>query len=248
MNWVCRGLPATLDHRSDWARGLAALPTVHFGPKSAVLTRTGKPVPKALRNERIRKFNKILEGIHLRRLALQRKEEQAKRSDEALEMVLKEQQKRSRLNLHRLLLAHPLAGGVDDLLAHPTVLLATSDRQHPLQEISSARAQGLLQNVRDELGPDWLGMRVRDRLRLIREASDEVLLIGPGFVVTSAPSAVSFVAAVASRLGLSKPIGYAGQDADAEVKGPVDQELARRGQRCDWRGRRVARAAMVMSR
>lgn len=201
MNWVCRGLPATLDHRSDWARGLAALPTVHFGPKSAVLTRTGKPVPKALRNERIRKFNKILEGIHLRRL-----------------------------------------------LAHPTVLLATSDRQHPLQEISSARAQGLLQNVRDELGPDWLGMRVRDRLRLIREASDEVLLIGPGFVVTSAPSAVSFVAAVASRLGLSKPIGYAGQDADAEVKGPVDQELARRGQRCDWRGRRVARAAMVMSR
>lgn len=90
------GSPIRLGTRAD------CLPTVHFGPKSAVLTRTGKPVPKALRNERIRKFNKILEGIHLRRLALQRKEEQAKRSDEALEMVLKEQQKRSRRNLHRL--------------------------------------------------------------------------------------------------------------------------------------------------
>lgn len=246
---LCRaGLPATLDHRSNRARGLTALPTVHLGPKAAALARAGKPVPKALRNERIRNFNERLEGIHLRRLALQRKEEEAKRSDEALEMVLKEARKRSRRNLHRLLSAHPLAGGVDDLLAHSTVLLATSDRQHPLQEIASAGVQGLLQIVRDESGSDWLGMRVRDRHWLIRQASDEVLVIGPGFVATSAASAVSLVAAVATKLGLSNLIGYAGQDADAEVKGQVDQLLALRGQRCDWRSGRVAKATMVMSR
>lgn len=242
------GLPATLDHRSNWARGLAALPTVHLGPKAAALARAGTPVPKALRNERIRNFNKRLEEIHLRRLTLQRKEEQVKRSNEALEMILKDEYKRSRRNLHRLLSAHPLAGGVDDLLAHSTVLLATSDRQHPLQDISGAGAQVLLQLVRDELGPDWLGMRVRDRLWMIREASEEVLVIGAGFVATSAASAVGWVATVATRLGLSNLIGYAGQDAEAEVKGQVDQVLALTARRCDWRGRRVAKAAMIMSR
>ena len=56
------------------------------------------------------------------------------------------------------------------------------------------------------------------------------------------------VAAVASRLGLSNLIGYAGQGADAEVKGQVDQVLALRGQGCDWRGRQVTKAAMAVSR
>lgn len=242
------GLPATLDHRSNWARGLAALPTVHLGPKSAALARAGKPVPKALRNERIRKFNQRLEAIHLQRQALKRKEEQARRSEEALEMVLKEEHKRSRRNLHRLLSSHPLAGGVDDLLANSVVLLATGDRHHPLRDISSAGAQGLLQDVRDGLGSGWFGMRVRERLWLVREESDEVLVIGPGFVATSAASAVAMVASVASKLGLSNLIGYAGQGADAKVRGQVDQVLALRGQGCDWRGGQVAKAAMAMSR
>ena len=83
---------------------------------------------------------------------------------------------------------------------------------------------------------------------MIRQASDEVLVIGPGFVATSAASAVGMVAAVASNLGLSNLIGYAGQGADAEVKGQVDQVLALRGQGCDWRGRQVAKAAMAVSR
>ena len=137
---------------------------------------------------------------------------------------------------------------MDDLLANSAVLLATGDRHHPLRDISSVGAQGLLQDVRAGLGSGWFGMRVRERLWLVREASDEVLVIGSGFVATSAASAVAMVAVVACRLGLSNLIGYAGQGADAEVKGQVDRVLAVQGQRCDWRGRPVAKAAMAMSR
>lgn len=67
------GLPATLDHRSHYTRGLVQLPTKHLGPKDAARARAGMPSRKASQNEAIRKFNaKLEEAQAMHRAAAQR--------------------------------------------------------------------------------------------------------------------------------------------------------------------------------
>lgn len=117
------GLPAKLDHRSHYARGLVQLPTKHLGPKDAARARAGQPSRKASQNDAIRRFNGKLEKAQAMHRAAARRFEEAKRTEEEERESLKEALKRERRNVHRILEAHPFAGGMEALFENAAVLL-----------------------------------------------------------------------------------------------------------------------------
>ena len=238
------GLPATLDHRSHYARGLVQLPTRHLGPKEAARARAGKPSRKASQNEAIRRFNAKLEAAQAMHRAAAQRCKEAQRSEEEDREGLKEALKRERRNVHRILEAHPLAGGMASLLGNAAVLLVCRDASHPVVDIKGDGIRGLLADVLREVGPIWSPMRVHDRLWLIEPNNGDLVVIGPGFVASEHARLAGVVARVARALRLGRVIGYANDDGRAEVMRLVGDEADQMNLQCDWRDRKTTKPVL----
>ena len=240
------GLPAELDHRSHYARGLVQLPTEHLGPKDAARARAGKPSRKASQNDAIRRFNSKLEEAQAMHRAAAQRFKEAQRSEEENREVLKEALKRARRSVHRILEAHPLAGGMESLLGSAAVLLVCRDASHPILDIKGDGIRGLLAAVLVEVGPVWRPMRVYDRVWLIEPDNGDLVVIGPGFVASEHAGLAGVVARVAGALRLERVIGYAREEVRAEVMRLVGAELDRVSVQCEWRDRRTAKPALPL--
>lgn len=238
------GQPATLDHRSHYARGLVQLPTMHLGPKEAARERAGKPSRKASQNDAIRRFNAKLEEAQAMHRAAAQRYKQAQLKEEEGEEGLKEALKRARRNVHRILETHPLAGGMESLLGNAAVLLVCRDPSHPVVDIKGDGIRGLLTEVLREVGPVWSPMRVHDRLWLIEPDTGDQVVIGPGFVASEHARLAGVVARVARALRLGRVIGYANDDGRAEVMRLVGAELDQLSLQCDWRSRKATKPVL----
>jgi hypothetical protein len=229
------GLPATMDHRSNLARGLLAVPTMHLGPLEAARERAGRPGLKAQRNAHIRSHNKALEESIVQRRAQAMRIEAARKERAASELALRAKFALAKAELRERLETHPLAATNEDLLSHVSILLLSKK----LAQRASNGAEGIIgivPVVRVALGEGWLCSKLLGRVWWTRADCNDLVVMGAGFIATDAgrTGVGSALGRVAGALGLDDLIGCAAVGAD-DLKEELDVTLADRKMVCSWR-------------
>ena len=178
------GFAANLDHRSNRKRGILTKPTVHVGPKGSYLAREGLPTSRTRRNLRIKKLNDALDALQARHVHGKAITSQVEKEALEKEAGLQWRKAQELAQLEAELALHPFAGEHDEIATVATALVFSLDISHPAMRLDSGEFQQRLLQAQRDLGTGWLAARIGDRVWLMKPPSDDVLVIGPGFVVT----------------------------------------------------------------
>lgn len=177
------GFPASLDHRSHRSRGLLAKPSIHIGPKGSHLAREGTDTWRVRRNIRIGAMNTVLHALDVERAY---KLKNALQDEEllAIELKLERDHKHAMAHLQVELALHPLAVEQDDPMSAATAMVFTFDLSHPAGQMEGPGFERSLAHVQRMVGGGWLAARIGKRVWLLHPPSDDVVVLGPGFVAT----------------------------------------------------------------
>ena len=178
------GFDASLDHRSNQERGFLTKPTVHVGPKGSYLAREGKSTSRTRRNLRIGKLNAAIDALYARHVQGQALASEREKEVLEVDTELQKQKAQAMARLKEELSIHPLAGAQEDMLSAATLLVYSFDLSHPSTRLDSVEFQQSLLRAQRVLGTSWLAAQTGDRVWLMKPPLHDVLVIGPGFVVT----------------------------------------------------------------
>jgi len=190
------GLPATLDHRSNAARNIAAPPGVHLGPAASYLISQNRMSPKVARSVALKKkydvMQHLLESIDTRRQKVSWME---------MEQALQEEQRRkwsasNQTEWVEILDEHPLA--MDAKVARGAASIVVLQSNAGI--IQSMHRLGLDQRQADVLsavGTDWDWVQTQAGFWLVTPQSNEVIFLDVA-VSTDATTTVGIRAALAA--------------------------------------------------
>lgn len=89
-----------------------------------------------------------------------------------------------------------MAGGAESIRLHATAYVLESHRANAMTLFQLAKDDGFRTMVRGAIGDDWDCQATKSGVWLLRPDSDQVVLIGPGYVATDVDDEVGIHAAI----------------------------------------------------
>lgn len=186
------GLPATLDHRSHAARGLLRQPGLHLGPSVTWLAGQGVPSPRAARQDALLERNSALADLEGRvlqnrkTLRLIEAEQALLETTRRVWIAMRDQSWRRQLE------DHPLAADAKTVIRAAVAVAFDSDLSRG-EPSAPFRMSDIVRTV-NAAGADWDAATTKDGVWLLRQDSDQVIVVGAGFVATDAHDEAAFEA------------------------------------------------------
>ena len=226
------GLPASLDHRSHFNRGLLIKPSVHVGAKGSHLIRQGHMTRKSKRNSRIQQFNARIEALHAQHVYQNKLSARRKRDLHGQEYGLRQSLKMAMSQLESEIFHHPFTVGASNMQATAMAVVTPLAPTRPVNETKEGDFENLCSKVRHALGTSWISVRVAESFWFFCPPSDSVLVVGKGYVATDAVEEEfleGFALAVRT-VGLGMLQG----SVKPEVQSVVADIFSRENIACDW--------------
>lgn len=178
------GLPPTVDHRSNVARGLAAQAQIHLGPRIAHMVRQGLGTPRGCRHADVEQRNQ--EQLALEANILRRR--QSVRAAE-LNVALHQQAVRIWAALRdrewrHALARHQMLGGAIALKANAAAIVFESDLGNTETLRQAFQRDSQVQAFMKAVGPAWDGVVTDDAIWAVRPGTDHVVMSSPALVAT----------------------------------------------------------------
>lgn len=204
---VRNGMKPALDHRSHAARGLAALPQIHLGPRIAGMLDRGVDTARGRRSRDIEEANASALELEAQLFRRQRAFHAAEKDFEAAVRSREYWDAKQQEEWTALLSSHPLAVSAVDLRKHATAVVVDLD--------AAARAATPEMNRHDDrqalekaLGPSWDALATPHGLWGIRPGQESVVVLRKGVVATDGEDEDSLRAVLEAVpvLGLRQPL------------------------------------------
>lgn len=204
------GLKTALDHRSYKSAAMNKIPQLHLGPSAAYLLAAQRPAPRVVRYQEQMSRRTELE---LQKEKVQKALEQVQQSDQAeidFMQRVNNWQHQNESEFQTLLADHPLASNARSLMESATVLVIErgESSKNPLPGIHTD--EDLRRRLIDVAGPPWHAMMGQGGLYFLRPDSDNVVLIGRGYVATDTQDeeALRLMLSVSAHLFRTQPAVY----------------------------------------